>query len=521
MAVKQFLDYAGLQSLWAIITKTFATKAESLGSVESSSTATDNTLVFNSVAGTTLDTVVLAGASAEKAGLMTAADKSRLDSLATDGVENQITFKGLSIDGTATVLTNKVADIALKYQPKTGSDWDGKPYIALYDKAQGGTAISRIDATDFIKDGMLDSATLVVNPTGQANGTYLHLVFNTDAGKTPIFINVTSLIDIYTGGEGITVTGKEIALDKATATTLGGVKTGYEANGNNYAVAVDASGNAYVNVPWSNTEYTIAEQKDAYVTLKQTGNVFDVASTTALGTAVTNANAALNSVAGTADFVTVSAKAGAAGTWKQTIDLDAKVKTSLGLADTAVQGISGANGVEVTGDKDAKVVKLTAATEDRLKLADSAVQSFTIGSKEFSKTANTATAAEFRTAIGLGAAAVKAVDATVAETEGLPTSAAVKTYVDNAITTVKGNSDTYTQTYVAQELGKLDLTEVSGKTAAATGEIAGDKLHVVTAVAQADGKVSASASKVNIEQIANWNVISQAEIEALTGITVA
>nr|DAD59402.1 MAG TPA: hypothetical protein [Bacteriophage sp.] len=46
---------------------------------------------------------------------------------------------------------------------------------------------------------MLDSAELVTNPTGQIAGTYIKLTFNTASGKDPIFVNVTSLIDVYDG----------------------------------------------------------------------------------------------------------------------------------------------------------------------------------------------------------------------------------------------------------------------------------------------------------------------------------
>jgi hypothetical protein len=49
----------------------------------------------------------------------------------------------------------------------------------------------------------LNNAELVVNPEGQTAGTYIKLTFNTDSGKNPIFINVTSLIDIYTVGNGL------------------------------------------------------------------------------------------------------------------------------------------------------------------------------------------------------------------------------------------------------------------------------------------------------------------------------
>lgn len=61
------------------------------------------------------------------------------------------------------------------------------------------SVIAEIDATDFIKDGMLKNAELVVNPSGQPEGTYIKLTFNTDASVSGnvIYINVTSLIDLY------------------------------------------------------------------------------------------------------------------------------------------------------------------------------------------------------------------------------------------------------------------------------------------------------------------------------------
>lgn len=45
-------------------------------------------------------------------------------------------------------------------------------------------------------------------------------------------------------------------LPMATATTLGGVKVGYTAVGKNYPERLDANGQAYVNVPWSDTNTT-------------------------------------------------------------------------------------------------------------------------------------------------------------------------------------------------------------------------------------------------------------------------
>lgn len=90
-----------------------------------------------------------------------------------------------------------------------------------WDKANGlkltgknSKVIATVPATDFIKDGMLENVTLEENPKGQTAGTYLHFVFNTEAEKTDIYVNVTELIDIYTGSNGVQVSGKNISAVK-------------------------------------------------------------------------------------------------------------------------------------------------------------------------------------------------------------------------------------------------------------------------------------------------------------------
>lgn len=50
----------------------------------------------------------------------------------------------------------------------------------------------------------------------------------------------------------------EIAIPQASSSTLGGIKIGYSDNGRNYAVELDSSGKAYVNVPWTGTTYNVA-----------------------------------------------------------------------------------------------------------------------------------------------------------------------------------------------------------------------------------------------------------------------
>ena len=90
-----------------------------------------------------------------------------------------------------------------------------------------GAAIATIAATDFIKDGMLQNVELkaasVEEPVGEAtSGTFLVFTFNTDAGSNVINLDVTSLIDVYTAGDGISVSGKVIAakLDGSTEAFL-------------------------------------------------------------------------------------------------------------------------------------------------------------------------------------------------------------------------------------------------------------------------------------------------------------
>jgi hypothetical protein len=58
---------------------------------------------------------------------------------------------------------------------------------------EGGTA-AEIDATDFIKDGMIDTVTI-------GNDNDLIITFNTDAGKEKITLPLDQLVDIYTGSE--------------------------------------------------------------------------------------------------------------------------------------------------------------------------------------------------------------------------------------------------------------------------------------------------------------------------------
>lgn len=70
----------------------------------------------------------------------------------------------------------------------------------------------------------------------------------------------------YTAGQASSVpwsgvTGKPstFAPPTSSATVLGGIKVGYTTSGKNYKVRLDSSGNAYVNVPWTDNNTTYNE----------------------------------------------------------------------------------------------------------------------------------------------------------------------------------------------------------------------------------------------------------------------
>lgn len=100
------------------------------------------------------------------------------------------------------------ATVGLTYYTDTTGE---KPVYEIRLTGKGGEVISTIDAKSFVKDGMLDSVELVANPADQAAGTYLVLTWNTEAGLSePMYVPVTDLIDVYTAGDGIDITGKVV-----------------------------------------------------------------------------------------------------------------------------------------------------------------------------------------------------------------------------------------------------------------------------------------------------------------------
>ena len=143
------------------------------------------------------------------------------DGLSANVVIPDATVTGVKADDKVLSLTDKLvsATVSLGYGDALSVGLEGKKAIKLLGK--NGTLISEIDASEFIKDGMLDTVELVKNPEGQTAGTYLKLTWNTDSGKSgPMFINVTDLIDVYTAGSGLKLNGKEFSVNTSTIATV-------------------------------------------------------------------------------------------------------------------------------------------------------------------------------------------------------------------------------------------------------------------------------------------------------------
>lgn len=153
------------------------------------------------------------------------------------------------------------------------------------------------------------------------------------------------------------VTGKPSTFTPPTssATVLGGIKVGYTTSGKNYKVQLDSSGNAYVDVPWTdnNTTYSqatsdnlglvkigySANEKNYPVALDGNGKMYVNVPWTDTNTTYTNMGAASASASGKAGLVPAPAAGAQAkylrgdGTWA------VPTNTTYGLASTTANGL--------------------------------------------------------------------------------------------------------------------------------------------------------------------------------------
>ena len=121
-----------------------------------------------------------------------------------DGLSANVTIPAATVTGVAAndkvlSLTDKLvsATIGLDYGDATTEALNGKKAIKLVGKE--GVVISEIDASAFIKDGMIQSV--------EFNNETKHvtITFNTDAGREAIDVDLSTLVDTYKAGTGLSL----------------------------------------------------------------------------------------------------------------------------------------------------------------------------------------------------------------------------------------------------------------------------------------------------------------------------
>ena len=240
--------------------------------------------------------------------------------------------------------------------------------------------IASIDATDFIKDGMLKSASFTgAAGEGGQHKNCIKLVFNSDGPADPIYIDVSSLVDTYTAkaGSGLTLNDHEFGIDTSVIATAQSVTNVSSAFSSLSKTAVQSASAA-------------AESNYVKATVSKNGTALTVGATAAvqpIATASAETSAPKKGLAEASDVKTYVdaevAKAKQAGA-----DASAKV-------DTAIAALN----ATVTSD-DAAVAKVK-VVEANGKITDVVVTNFGSGvihtaateSAEANLTATTATGA--------------------------------------------------------------------------------------------------------------------------------
>lgn len=141
--------------------------------------------------------------------------------------------KGIVIEGTGTAPT-----VGIKLDPAEGNiatlseaglkvtaptvnvpvysltkDATSTGYAAVYHLTKDGKNVG--EAINIPKDLFVESGEIVENPAGQTPGKYLKLVLQNQTD--PVYINVADLVDAYTAGNGITISGTNEVAAKVVA----------------------------------------------------------------------------------------------------------------------------------------------------------------------------------------------------------------------------------------------------------------------------------------------------------------
>lgn len=195
--------------------------------------------------------------------------------------------------------------------------------------------IAEVDASDFIKDGMVN--TVSFDPKSKA----LTITFNTDSGKETITVDLSSLVDTYTAGNGIAIDKNAVSIkvdptsEKFLSVDTAGVKiSGVQS-------AIDAAKEAVVGEDTDTATSNTVHGAKAYAA--------SLASNYATAAQGKKADSALQSITKGTDGSYVTTTVGAKSNNSQTIATSVTVQ-AISSASSTTKGLAEANDVKTYVD---------------------------------------------------------------------------------------------------------------------------------------------------------------------------
>ena len=165
----------------------------------------------------------------------------------------------------------KKAEIDSKLASKSDSTHTHDAYLAVEGTAAAAEklTIDNGSATQpiYFKNGVPVATTYSLAKSVPANAKFTDTKY--DAATTTTAGLMSAEDKVKLNGIAANANNYTYTLPTASSSALGGIKTNYAQNGKNYAIKVDANGNAYVNVPWEAGSTTVTGD---YVPLTRTIN---------------------------------------------------------------------------------------------------------------------------------------------------------------------------------------------------------------------------------------------------------
>ena len=147
--------------------------------------------------------------------------------------------------------TLKIGDAILKWESKNNA-------LKLY-KLSGSSEV----AVNFYATGGVSALGMSEDGSAGAGDVTWALLRSNDDERPIAWSHISDAVTAqgYATQSWVTSNFNKYVLPTATTSALGGIKVGYTTSGKNYKVQVDASGNAFVNVPWQAGTGTVTSVK--------------------------------------------------------------------------------------------------------------------------------------------------------------------------------------------------------------------------------------------------------------------